>query len=185
MFRRSLIISTVLLTLAASPAWAHGGHIHAPSIGRATHPYLQKCIPLYLQVQAALAEGKLDDNLKQAAQRLTKQARSGAIIEKEASGRTMLMEISMGAKAIASTNDLAAARQEFGQINKAMLPFFIIWNSHLKEHQLNLFYCANKEALKKRDKIDFTKGWMQKADKPQNPYGGELCADLQIENGEK
>ena len=184
MFSRTLIISTLLATLTASPVWAHGGHIHAPSIGRSTHPYLQKCIPLYLRIRAALAEGKLDDNVKQAAQKLTKQARSGAIIEREAGGRTMLMGVSTGAKAITAAKNLEAARQGFGQINKAMLPFFIIWTSHLKEHQLNLFYCADKEALKKRDKIDFTKGWIQKADKAQNPYGGGLCADLQVEKGE-
>ena len=185
MFRRGLLISAILVTLAASPAGAHGGHIHAPSIGRDSHAYLQKCIPLYLQIQAALAEGRLDEGLKQAAQKLTKQARSGAIIEREASGRTMLMGISMGAKTIISAKNLEAARQGFGQINNAMLPFFIIWSSHLKEHQLNLFYCADKEALKKRDKIDFTKGWLQKADKAQSPYGGALCPNLQVEKGEK
>ncbi len=182
---RTLIILLALSTLAATSAWAHEGHIHAPSIGRSTHTYLQKCIPLYLQIQTALAEGHMDEGLKQAAQKLTKQARSGAIIERETSGRTMLMEISMGAKTIISAKNLEAARQGFGQINKAMLPFFIIWSSHLKEHQLNLFYCADKEALKKRDQIDFTKGWMQKADKPQSPYGGGLCPDLQLEKGEK
>jgi len=185
MFLRALVISTLLVALAAAPAGAHGGHIHAPSIGRITHPYLQACITPYLQVQAALAEGKLDDNVKQAAQKLGKQARSGAILEREASGRTMLMGVFTGAKAIVAAKNLEAARQAFGQINKAMLPFFIIWSSHLKEHHLNLFYCADKEALAKRDKIDFTKGWMQQADKPQNPYGGGLCPDLQLEKGEK
>lgn len=181
---RTLIILLALSALAATSAWAHEGHIHAPTIGRDSHSHLQKCVPVYLQIKAALAGNRMDDGLKQAAQELTKQARSGAIAEKEASGRNMFMGISNGAKTIASAKDLETARQSFGQINKAMLPFFIIWTSHLKEHSLSLFYCANAEALKKRDKIDFTKGWMQKEDIPKSPYG-KLCSDLQIEKGKK
>lgn len=182
---KALTISTLLITLSASFAWAHGGHIHAPVIGRESHKNLQKCVPLYLQIKTALAEGRLDENLKQAADKMATEARSGGKSESEASGRTMFMEMFKGAKAIASAGDLEAARQSFGEINKAMLPFFIIWTSHLKEHNLRLFYCADAEALAKRDKIDFTKGWMQKEDTPKTPYGGSLCSDLQVEKGDK
>ena len=67
MFLCRIIISAILVAVVASPAGAHGGHIHAPSIGRDTHPYLQKCIPQYLKIQAALAHGHVNDELKQAA----------------------------------------------------------------------------------------------------------------------
>ncbi len=184
MFTRGIIISALLVALAAPPAGAHGGHIHAPSIGADTHSYLQKCIPHYLQIQTSLASGKLDGGAKQAAQAMAKLARTGAIAEKEASGRTMMMKMSGTAKKIAAAGDLESARQAFGEMNEPLLPFFIIWTTHLKEHNLKLFYCADKEALAKRDKIDFSKGWMQKADQPHSPYGA-LCSDLQVEKGDK
>lgn len=179
-----ILISLLLLSaLAASPAGAHEGHIHPPSIGRTTHPYLQACIASYLGIHKALAEGRFDKGVGQAARELAKQAQAAAEQESEATGRVMLEGMVAGAQAIASANNLEAARQGFGQVNKAMLPFFVIWTGHLTEHDLSLFYCADKEALKKRDKIDFSLGWMQKGKAPQDPYGNP-CPNLQVERGE-
>ncbi len=182
MLKTILISLLFLVSLAVSTAKAHEGHIHPPSIGRTTHPYLQACIPPYLRIQKALTASKLDDSVKKAAGELAKQAKSAAGQENEATGRAMLNGIVTGAQAIASAGSLDAARAGFGQVNKAMLPFFIIWSGHLNEHELSLFYCASKEALQNRDKIDFTRGWMQKEKEPKSPYGA-LCSDLQVERG--
>jgi hypothetical protein len=81
----------LLSAMLVAPAGAHEGHIHPPSIGRSTHPYLQACIAPYLHIQAALAEGRLDEGVKQAARELAKQARAGAEQESEATGRAMLV----------------------------------------------------------------------------------------------
>ncbi len=178
--RKSIISLLFFSVLAVPSAGAHEGHIHPPSIGRSTHPYMQACIGPYLRVQSALAEGRLD---KESAGELAKQAQAAAGQEGEATGRTMLEGMAAGAQVIASAANLEAARQGFGQVNKVMLPFFVIWTGHLTEHNLGLFYCADKEALQKRDKIDFSVGWMQKGKTPKSPYGA-LCPDLQVERGE-
>ncbi len=181
---RRFIISLFLFSvLAVSPAGAHEGHINPPSIGRSTHPYLQACIAPYLRIQSALADGRLDKEIKQAAGELSKQAQAAAGQESEATGRSMLEVMAAGAQAIASAGNPEAARQGFGQLNQVMLPFFIIWTGHLAEHDLGLFYCADKEALQRRDKIDFSTGWMQKGKTPKSPYGA-ACPDLQVTRGE-
>lgn len=188
MLKRIPITVLLLYALAATSAWAHGGHIHPPSIGRSTHPYLQACIPPYLQIQKALSESLLDNGVKQAAKELAKQAQAGADQESEASGKAMMEGIASGARAISSAVDLKFARDGFRQINKAMLRFFKIWTSHLGEHGLTLFYCANAEQKAREDKIDFSTGWMQKGNKPADPYkgaGATPCPGLQSQQEEE
>lgn len=168
-----LTLAPLLLMLAFAPlsqSYAHPGHADPVTISRTTHVYMQKLIPHYLKIQQGLAAGELNETVKGAAdaiQRLAKKARKK---ESDASGKKMYKSVGKNVGFIAVAGDVDAAREEFAELNDALMPFFDNWPNHILEHDLVLYTCKE------------TKQWWLQAngDKVADPYRGAAvtCTDL-------
>jgi len=165
------VIITLLFCSISVAAYGHAGHFHPTDlrISRSTHSNMQASVSPYLKIQTALAQGKFDDTIRNAAKIIAKETGEAKETEHERTGRIMYEKINKAAKEIALAKDIKAARDAFTNLNNAVVPFFHTWTGHLTEHQLTLFECNDKKA-----------GWLQKGSIPQDPYRGidAHCQDL-------
>jgi len=171
---RVLLITTLLGALFVTSAYGHAGHFHPTDlhISRSTHRNMQASIPPYLTIQTALANGRVDGSLHQAAKVMAQEAGKAAGTEQERTGRAMYEKMAKAAHKIAAAGNLQSARDAFTDLNNAMVPFFHTWTGHITEHGLTLFECKDGRA-----------GWLQKGTAPEDPYrgiDGEKCSDLKV-----
>ena len=163
----------LILTLAPAPLGtvnAHPGHADPITISRDTHVYMQKLVPPYLKIQSALAEGELNETVKEAADAIKQLVDNAWEKERDPSGKRMYKGVAKAAGFVAAANNIDVAREAFAEFNDTLLPFFDSWPNHILEHNLVLYICKETKQW-----------WLQtKGDKAADPYRGASvpCVDL-------
>ncbi len=172
---RYTMLLLMLTLLPLDQSYAHPGHADPVTISRSTHIYMQKLIPHYLTIQKPLAADELSEATKEAAEAIKRLVKKARKKESDPSGKKMYKGVAKAAGFISSASSLGAAREEFGELNNVLMPFFDNWPNHILEHDLILYTCEE------------TKQWWLQAngEKAADPYRGAsvICPDL-IEKGE-
>ncbi|KAF0193101.1 MAG: hypothetical protein FD165_204 [Gammaproteobacteria bacterium] len=158
-------VLAVLLLLPLGAALAHPGHADPVTISRNTAGDIKQIVPLYLQVQEALAAERFDAAAAAAAERLQHVAGEANGKEKDPSGQRMYRVVGATAGRIAQSPNIDTARRHFSDLSDALLPFLDSWPSHREAHGSVIYVCKTSEQW-----------WMQKQGAAIIPYAGGMAA---------